>query len=127
VDGEGEERAIVVAHRAQADALEIEATAKRRLAYEYDAAQQRSPLCRGRVKSIQAAPTRGPPTRTMRVFLQQSGGAFGWKLRIDVLPSRLFPRGAGHRYLWRKGWPFEFVRHCPELSTNTNNFSGWLI
>jgi hypothetical protein len=32
---------IATAHRAQADALEIEAAAKRRLADEYDAAQER--------------------------------------------------------------------------------------
>ena len=35
---------IVAAHRAQADALEIEAAAKRRLADEYDAAQERGEL-----------------------------------------------------------------------------------
>jgi hypothetical protein len=34
------------AHRAQADALEIEATAKRRLADEYDAAQERGEVRR---------------------------------------------------------------------------------
>jgi len=35
---------VAAAHRAQADALEIEANAKRRLATEYDAAQQRGEL-----------------------------------------------------------------------------------
>jgi len=37
---------IAAAHRAQADALEIEATAKRRLADEYDAAQERGEVKR---------------------------------------------------------------------------------
>ncbi|MCL7466081.1 hypothetical protein [Phaeovulum sp. NW3] len=37
---------IAAAHRAQADALEIEATAKRRLADEYDAAQARGEVAR---------------------------------------------------------------------------------
>ena len=37
---------VVAAHRAQADALEIEAAAKRRLADEYDAAQQRGEIQR---------------------------------------------------------------------------------
>jgi hypothetical protein len=43
---------IAAAHRAQADALEIEAGAKRRLADEYDAAQERGEVARGRPKSI---------------------------------------------------------------------------
>jgi hypothetical protein len=37
---------ISAAHRAQADALEIEAAAKRRLADEYDAAQERGEVAR---------------------------------------------------------------------------------
>ena len=37
---------IAAAHRAQADALEIEAMAKRRLADEYDAAQERGEIAR---------------------------------------------------------------------------------
>jgi hypothetical protein len=37
---------IAAAHRAQADALEIEAGAKRRLADEYDAAQERGDVAR---------------------------------------------------------------------------------
>lgn len=40
------------AHRAQADALEIEAAAKRRLADEYDAAQDRGEISTGRPKSL---------------------------------------------------------------------------
>jgi hypothetical protein len=40
------EKVIAKAHRAQADALEIEAAAKRRLADEYDAAQERGELQR---------------------------------------------------------------------------------
>lgn len=43
---------IAKAHRAQADALEIEAMAKRRLADEYDAAQLRGEVATGRPKSI---------------------------------------------------------------------------
>lgn len=43
---------IAAAHRAQADALEIEAQAKRRLADEYDAAQERGEVASGRPKSI---------------------------------------------------------------------------
>lgn len=39
---------IAAAHRAQADALEIEAMAKRRLADEYDAAQERGEIATGR-------------------------------------------------------------------------------
>lgn len=39
---------IAKAHRAQADALEIEAMAKRRLADEYDAAQERGEVASGR-------------------------------------------------------------------------------
>lgn len=39
-------------HRAQADALEIEAGAKRRLADEYDAAQERGEVATGRPKSL---------------------------------------------------------------------------
>jgi hypothetical protein len=43
---------IAAAHRAQADALEIEAQAKRRLADEYDAAQERGEVATGRPKTI---------------------------------------------------------------------------
>ena len=43
---------ISAAYRAQADALEIEAQAKRRLADEYDAAQERGEVATGRPKSI---------------------------------------------------------------------------
>lgn len=43
---------IAAAHRAQADALEIEAGAKRRLADEYDAAQKRGEVASGRPKTI---------------------------------------------------------------------------
>lgn len=46
---------IAAAHRAQADALEIEAQAKRRLADEYDAAQARGEVAgptTGRPKSV---------------------------------------------------------------------------
>ncbi|MFH6786806.1 hypothetical protein [Methylobacterium sp. MA0201] len=39
---------IAAAHRAQADAVEIEALAKRRLADEYDAAQERGEVASGR-------------------------------------------------------------------------------
>ena len=39
---------IAATHRAQADALEIEALAKRRLADEYDAAQERGEVATGR-------------------------------------------------------------------------------
>jgi hypothetical protein len=39
-------------HAPQADALEIEAQAKRRLADEYDAAQERGEVAKGRPKSI---------------------------------------------------------------------------
>ena len=42
---------IAAAHRAQADALEIEAAAKRRLADEYDAAQKRGEVARGSVRT----------------------------------------------------------------------------
>lgn len=38
---------VIAAHRAQADALEIEAMAKRRLADEYDAAQERGEVATG--------------------------------------------------------------------------------
>jgi hypothetical protein len=44
---------IAAAHRAQADALEIEAAAKRRLADEYDAAQARGEVAAGRPKSLE--------------------------------------------------------------------------
>lgn len=43
---------IAAVHRAQADALEIEAQAKRRLADEYDAAQERGEVASGRPKSL---------------------------------------------------------------------------
>ncbi|WP_295810316.1 hypothetical protein [uncultured Nitratireductor sp.] len=43
---------IAKAHRAQADALEIEAAAKRRLADEYDAAQERGEAAKGRPKTL---------------------------------------------------------------------------
>lgn len=43
---------IAAAHRTQADALEIEAAAKRRLADEYDAAQERGEVASGRPKTI---------------------------------------------------------------------------
>lgn len=43
---------IAAAHRAQADALEIEAKAKRRLADEYDAAQPENAAVAGRPKSV---------------------------------------------------------------------------
>ncbi len=43
---------IAAAHRAQADALDIEAGAKRRLADEYDAAQERGEVATGRPKTI---------------------------------------------------------------------------
>jgi hypothetical protein len=43
---------IAAAHRAQADALVIEAQAKRRLADEYDAAQERGEVATGRPKTI---------------------------------------------------------------------------
>lgn len=43
---------IAAAYRAQADALEIESEAKRRLADEYDAAQERGEAARGRPKSV---------------------------------------------------------------------------
>lgn len=43
---------IAAAHRAQADALEIEAKAKRRLADEYDAAQPKNAAVAGRPKSV---------------------------------------------------------------------------
>jgi hypothetical protein len=42
---------IAAAHRAQADALEIEAQAKRRLADEYDAAQERGEVASGSVRT----------------------------------------------------------------------------
>lgn len=42
---------IAAAHRAQADALEIEAGAKRRLADEYDAAQERGEIATGSVRA----------------------------------------------------------------------------
>ncbi|MGH1591795.1 hypothetical protein ACRBEV_29660 [Methylobacterium phyllosphaerae] len=42
---------IAAAHRAQADALEIEAQAKRRLADEYDAAQQQGEVASGSVRT----------------------------------------------------------------------------
>ena len=42
---------IAAAHRAQADALEIEAAAKRRLADEYDAAQARGEVAKGSVRT----------------------------------------------------------------------------
>jgi hypothetical protein len=44
---------VAAAHRAQADALEIEAAAKRRLADEYDAAQARGEVAIGRPKSLE--------------------------------------------------------------------------
>lgn len=43
---------VAKAHRAQADALEIEARAKRRLADEYDAAQERGEVAVGRPKTL---------------------------------------------------------------------------
>lgn len=42
---------VAAAHRAQADALEIEARAKRRLADEYDAAQDRGEIASGSVRT----------------------------------------------------------------------------
>lgn len=43
---------VAAAYRAQADALEIESLAKRRLADEYDAAQARGEVAKGRPKSV---------------------------------------------------------------------------
>ncbi len=43
---------IAAVYRAQADALEIESLAKRRLADEYDAAQERGEVAKGRPKSV---------------------------------------------------------------------------
>jgi hypothetical protein len=46
------------AHRAQADALEIEASAKRRLADEYDAAQERGEVAgQGKPSKAKGLPT----------------------------------------------------------------------
>lgn len=57
---------IAAAHRAQADALEIEAAAKRRLAYEYDAAQARGEVAgngqRGPEKAVADANSFSPAT-----------------------------------------------------------------
>ncbi|MEB3045649.1 hypothetical protein VCM43_18995 [Rhizobium sp. MJ21] len=44
IDWQAHDELIAAAHRAQADALEIEAAAKRRLADEYDAAQERGEI-----------------------------------------------------------------------------------
>lgn len=52
---------IAAAHRAQADALEIEATAKRRLADEYDAAQDRGEVRSNGERSF-SAPEKLSPT-----------------------------------------------------------------
>ncbi|WP_287199939.1 MT-A70 family methyltransferase [Mesorhizobium sp.] len=46
------DQVVAAAHRAQADALDIEAAAKRRLADEYDGAQQRGEVSKGRPKSL---------------------------------------------------------------------------
>jgi N6-adenosine-specific RNA methylase IME4 len=46
------DKVVAAAHRAQADALEIEASAKRRLADEYDGAQDRGEIAKGRPKTI---------------------------------------------------------------------------
>lgn len=46
------DKVIAAAHRAQANALEIEASAKRRLADEYDGAQDRGEIAKGRPKTI---------------------------------------------------------------------------
>lgn len=48
---------IAAAHRSQADALEIEAQAKRRLADEYDAAQERGEAAKGRPKTLASGET----------------------------------------------------------------------
>jgi phage N-6-adenine-methyltransferase len=53
---------ISASHRAQADALDIEARAKRRLADEYDAAQERGEVAKGRPKSIPDENTSTPTT-----------------------------------------------------------------
>jgi hypothetical protein len=53
---------VAAAHRAQADALHIEAQAKIRLADEYDAAQERGEVARGRPKSLPDENTFQPTT-----------------------------------------------------------------
>jgi hypothetical protein len=54
---------IAAAHRAQADALEIEARAKHRLADEYDAAQERGEIARhGGVRKFKVGETNVDPT-----------------------------------------------------------------
>lgn len=57
---------VAAAHRAQADALEIEAAAKRRLADEYDAAQARGEVAsngqRGPAKAVDDANGSSPPS-----------------------------------------------------------------
>lgn len=52
-------------HRRQADFLEIEAMAKRRLADEYDAAQERGEVAKGRPKSV---PDENTLPRAVRAF-----------------------------------------------------------
>ena len=53
------------AHRAQADALEIEAQAKRRLADEYDAAQERGEVAGPQGGGERSRPERSPTTATV--------------------------------------------------------------
>ena len=38
-----------------------------------------------------SGPAGGPPTRTIRVFFQQSGAPFGWQHRTNTQLIRLFP------------------------------------
>jgi hypothetical protein len=47
-------------------------------------------------RPLKTAPTGGPPTRMIRVFLQQSGGNLSaGGLKSDALPSRLFQSASG--------------------------------
>lgn len=63
---EAHDTLIAAAHRAQARALEIESQAKMRLADEYDAAQERGELARGRPKSI-------PEQNTFQATAKEAG------------------------------------------------------
>jgi len=62
---------ICVVYRAQADALEIESAAKRRLADEYDAAQERGEVASGRPKSVDGSDTFQATTAQIGISRQE--------------------------------------------------------
>ena len=87
---------VAAAHRAQADALEIESLAKRCLADEYDAAQGRVDLSDRVGTGVFAA--WADPAFFERVFVDRESGTVAWPGGLDLCPDRLYSDVTGsHR------------------------------